>query len=36
MPDVDVLGSTMYHEDQGDGDAVVLLHSNPTSSFART
>ena len=33
MPDVDVLGSKMYHEDQGDGDPVVLLHGHPTSSY---
>jgi haloalkane dehalogenase len=28
-----VLDSTMYYEDQGDGDPVVLLHGNPTSSY---
>ena len=33
MPDVDVLGSTMYYEDHGDGNPVVLLHGNPTSSY---
>ena len=31
MPDVPVLDSTMYYEDQGDGTPVVLLHGNPTS-----
>jgi pimeloyl-ACP methyl ester carboxylesterase len=33
MPDVEVLGSTMYHEDHGDGNPVILLHSSPTSSY---
>jgi len=33
MPDVPVLDSTMYYEDQGDGTPVVLLHGNPTSSY---
>jgi haloalkane dehalogenase len=33
MPDVPVLDSTMYYEDQGDGNPVVLLHGNPTSSY---
>ena len=33
MPDVEVLGSTMYYEDHGDGNPVVLLHGNPTSSY---
>jgi alpha/beta hydrolase family protein len=33
MPDVPVLDSTMYYEDQGDGSPVVLLHGNPTSSY---
>lgn len=33
MPEVAVLDSTMYYEDRGQGEAVVLLHGNPTSSF---
>jgi len=33
MPDIPVLDSTMYYEDQGDGNPVVLLHGNPTSSY---
>jgi pimeloyl-ACP methyl ester carboxylesterase len=33
VPDMPVLDSTMYYEDQGDGDPVVLLHGNPTSSY---
>lgn len=33
MPDVSVLDSTMYYQDQGDGNPVVLLHGNPTSSY---
>ena len=33
MPDVRVLDSTMYYEDKGDGNPVVLLHGNPTSSY---
>lgn len=33
MPDVSVLDSTMYYEDRGDGNPVVLLHGNPTSSY---
>lgn len=32
MPDIPVLDSTMYYEDHGDGNPVVLLHGNPTSS----
>jgi haloalkane dehalogenase len=28
-----VLDSTMYYEDHGDGNPVVLLHGNPTSSY---
>lgn len=30
---VDVLGTTMAVHDDGDGDAIVFLHGNPTSSF---
>lgn len=33
MPDIPVLDSTMYYEDQGGGNPVVLLHGNPTSSY---
>ena len=33
MPDISVLDSTMYYEDLGDGNPVVLLHGNPTSSY---
>ncbi len=32
MPVVDVLDSTMYYEDEGDGTPMVFLHGNPTSS----
>src|SRR5215207_8029778 len=33
MPEVSVLDSTMHYEEAGDGDPIVLLHGNPTSSF---
>jgi haloalkane dehalogenase len=33
MPDVSVLDSTMHYEEVGEGDPIVLLHGNPTSSF---
>jgi haloalkane dehalogenase len=33
MPDVSVLDSTMHFEEKGEGDPIVLLHGNPTSSF---
>jgi haloalkane dehalogenase len=33
MPDVSVLDSTMHYEEAGEGDPIVLLHGNPTSSF---
>ena len=33
MPNVRVLDSTMYYEDEDDGNPVVFLHGNPTSSF---
>jgi haloalkane dehalogenase len=32
MPSVDVLESTMYYEQLGDGTPFVFLHGNPTSS----
>lgn len=34
MPTIDVLDSVMYYEDSGDGVPVVLLHGNPSSSYA--
>jgi haloalkane dehalogenase len=33
MPDVSVLDSTMHYEEESEGDPIVLLHGNPTSSF---
>src|SRR5262249_26325084 len=33
MPENSVLDSTMYYEETGVGDPIVLLHGNPTSSF---
>ena len=33
MPDISVLDSTMHYEQTGEGDPIVLLHGNPTSSF---
>ena len=30
---VEVLGSTMHYIDEGDGDPILLLHGNPTSSY---
>ena len=33
VPDIPVLDSTMYYEEQGDGNPIVLLHGNPTSSY---
>jgi haloalkane dehalogenase len=33
MPDISVLDSTMHYEQNGEGDPIVLLHGNPTSSF---
>ena len=33
MAKVRVLDSTMHCEDHGEGDPIVLLHGNPTSSF---
>ena len=32
MPMIDVLDSTMYYEETGDGAPVVFLHGNPSSS----
>ena len=33
MADAAVIDSTIYYEDWGDGDPIVLLHGNPTSSY---
>jgi haloalkane dehalogenase len=33
VPNVRVLDSTIHYEDEGDGNPVVFLHGNPTSSF---
>lgn len=33
MPEVAVLDSTMYYQERGQGEVVVFLHGNPTSSF---
>lgn len=33
MPDVDVLDTVIHHEEAGEGDPIVLLHGNPTSSY---
>jgi haloalkane dehalogenase len=33
MPTVDVLDSTMFHEEAGVGTPLVFLHGNPTSSY---
>ena len=30
---VDVLGSKMHYAEEGDGDPIVFLHGNPTSSY---
>ncbi|GAA4249215.1 haloalkane dehalogenase [Dactylosporangium darangshiense] len=32
MTTTEILGSTMYHEEQGDGPPMVFLHGNPGSS----
>ncbi|GAA2210696.1 haloalkane dehalogenase [Nonomuraea monospora] len=32
MPEIKVLDSTLYHEDQGEGVPFVFLHGNPASS----
>lgn len=33
MPQVDVLGSTIYYEEIGSGEPIVFVHGNPTSSY---
>jgi hypothetical protein len=33
VPGVPVPDSAMHYEDLGDGNAVVLLHGNPASSY---
>lgn len=33
MPDIEVLDSHMHYEEAGEGDPIVLLHGNPTSSY---
>ena len=33
MPQVDVLDTVMHYEEAGDGDPIVFLHGNPTSSY---
>jgi haloalkane dehalogenase len=33
VPDRSVLSSTIHYEEAGEGDPVVFLHGNPTSSF---
>lgn len=33
MPDIEVLDTVMHYEETGEGDPIVLLHGNPTSSF---
>ena len=33
MPDIDVLDTVMHYEEAGEGDPIVLLHGNPTSSY---
>jgi haloalkane dehalogenase len=33
MPDIAVLDSTIHYEEASDGDPIVFLHGNPTSSF---
>jgi pimeloyl-ACP methyl ester carboxylesterase len=33
VPEVRVLDSRIYYDDKGDGNPVVLLHGNPTSSY---
>jgi haloalkane dehalogenase len=30
---VDVMGSSMHYVEQGNGDPILLLHGNPTSSY---
>ena len=31
--EIAVLGSTMFHVEEGEGDPIVFLHGNPTSSY---
>lgn len=33
MPDLDVLDTVMHYEQAGEGQPIVLLHGNPTSSY---
>lgn len=33
MPDIEVLDSVIHYEEAGEGDPIVLLHGNPTSSY---
>ena len=33
MPDIEVLDTVMHYEEAGNGDPIVLLHGNPTSSY---
>lgn len=33
MPVSDILDSTIYHEERGEGPDFVFLHGNPTSSY---
>jgi len=33
VPNVRVLDSTIHYEEECDGNPVVFLHGNPTSSF---
>jgi haloalkane dehalogenase len=33
MPSIDVLDSTIFHDDAGSGTPFVFLHGNPTSSY---
>jgi haloalkane dehalogenase len=33
LPDISVVDSTMHYVEAGEGDPIVLLHGNPTSSF---
>jgi haloalkane dehalogenase len=32
-PYVEALGSTMHYVEQGEGDPILFLHGNPTSSY---
>ena len=33
--DVSVLDSSIHHVEAGEGDPIVFLHGNPTSSYLR-